>query len=90
MKDTPDFIAQKQYEIFMSKPLEERVLLNLDLSAWVWQMTFLRLKRENPHLPDVEIRILRFIEYYDKEFSPEQIQEISEKMRRYTVDEVLA
>ncbi len=51
---------------------------------------FLRLKRENPHLPDVEIRILRFIEYYGTEFSPEQIQEISAKMRQYPDPEILA
>ncbi len=87
MQDTPDFIAQKQYEIFMSKPLEERVLLNLDVSAWVWQMTFLRLKQAYPHLPDVEIRVLRFMEYYGKEFSTEQQTEISEKMRTYGDDE---
>lgn len=89
MKDTPDFIAQKQYEIFMSKPLKERVLMNLEVSVWVWNMTFLRLKRENPHLSDAEIRILRFIEYYGKEFSPAQIEEISLEMRKWTKNELI-
>lgn len=80
MKDTPDFIYNKQFEIFNSKPLKERFLLNLELTEFVRAMTVKRILRIKPDLSENDLKIEVFRQTYSEYFTEKQKEIISKSL----------
>ncbi len=76
MTDTPEYIYAKQFEIFYSKSLKERFLMNLELSEFVRETSRRRIKRQNPNFSDLEVKQEVFRQSYTDEFSREQMNQI--------------
>jgi len=76
MYDTSEEIYDKQFEIFMKKPLKERFLLNLDLTEFIIEMTKKRIKAKNKDISERNLKIEFFKEFYAEDFTKEEINEI--------------
>lgn len=76
MTDTPEYIYNKQFEIFYSKPLKERFLMNLELSEFVRETTRRRIKRQHPDFSEMEIKQEVFRQFYADTFTQEQMSRI--------------
>ncbi len=76
MYDTSEEIYDKQFEIFMKKPLKERFLLNLDLTEFIIEMTKKRIKAKNKDISEKNLKIEFFKEFYAEDFTEEEINEI--------------
>lgn len=76
MYDTSEEIYDKQFEIFMKKPLKERFLLNLDLTEFIIEMTKKRIKAKNKDISERNLKIEFFKEFYAEDFTEEEINEI--------------
>ncbi len=84
MKDTPDFIAQKQFEIIKAKSVRERFEIFDGMMSFVRQMAIKRIKRRLGN--DVSDAILKYElikEYYGDELSEAQMQEIREGILKF-------
>ncbi|RYU93007.1 hypothetical protein [Emticicia agri] len=84
MTDTPDFIAQKQFEINRAKTVRERFEIFDGMMSFVRQMTIKRIKRRLGN--DVSDAILKYElikEYYGNELNETQLQEIRERLLKY-------
>lgn len=79
MIDTTEYIYRKQFEIFYIKPLKERFMLNLELSEFVRETSRRRIKRENPHFSEMEIKQEVFRQFYADTFTKEQMNRIFKK-----------
>ncbi len=76
MTDTPEYIYNKQFEIFYSKTLKERFLMNLELSEFVIETSRRRIKRLCPHYSKMEIKQEVFRQLYGDYFTREQMNMI--------------
>jgi hypothetical protein len=57
--DTPEAISRLQQKIWMDKPIEERIVLSLQMIDDARSMQIHGLKMRNPHWTDEDIRIFR-------------------------------
>ena len=76
MRDTPDYIRKKQIEIILSKPMNERLRMTLDMIDFARETTRRLIKREHPEFTDVEVNIELFRRTYKNDFTPEEMQNI--------------
>lgn len=84
MTDTPDFIAQKQFEIIKAKSVRERFEIFDGMMSFVRQMAIKRIKRRLGN--DISDAILKYElikEYYGNELSEAQMQEIREGILKF-------
>jgi hypothetical protein len=79
--DTPKEIDQKQMEIFFSRPLKERIRLNFELSDFIREMARRRILRRSPGMPEYEMKAALFQEFYQSEFSDEDMERICAKLK---------
>lgn len=83
MTDTPDFIRKKQIEIFLSKSESDRWLLGLGMIDEVWHSVKNRILMENPSFTQAEIMVELFKQYYKKDFSVNQLNQITQKLLHF-------
>lgn len=76
MTDTPEYIFNKQFEIFFSKPLKERLLMNFEMTEFVREATRRRIKRNHPEYSELDIKIEMFKQFYSDYFSVQQLNSI--------------
>jgi hypothetical protein len=88
MTDTPDFIYQKQFEIIFSKPIKERFLMGFDMIESVRSMVENSIRRENPTMSALDVRIAVFKRYYVNDFSPTQLEKIATAFAAYLTPNV--
>jgi len=69
MKDTPDYILQKQLEIIRPKSIEERVQMTFDMVQFVHDMADMRVKRKMPNISKRDLVAQRFMEICERDFS---------------------
>ena len=77
MKDTPDFILQKQFDIIYKKTNLEKLQITTSLMQLSFDMAYNLIKRQNPTFSDREIVAKRFEMMYNKEFSEEEMKRIT-------------
>lgn len=83
MQDTSDFIRRKQFEIIYAKPLNERVLMALQLMENAIFMANNRIRRQNPDFSEIDVKIQRVKEFYSDSFTKEQFVQIEKGMRAF-------
>jgi hypothetical protein len=81
--DTPDHIRRKQLEIIGNKTPEERFLLGCKTIDDVRAMVENSIRRENPGISEIDLKIAVFKRYYKKDFSEEEIEKITASMRAF-------
>jgi len=80
MNDTPLHVAQKQYEIHISKPLQERFKMAFSLTELSRKIILNQLKQQNPSLTESELCIELFKICYKDSFDEEKMQNIISDM----------
>lgn len=65
MNDTPDYIIKKQFEIIMSKPLRERILMTFDMIEFARKCVENRIRSMNPAISDIDLKITVFNIFYE-------------------------
>jgi hypothetical protein len=81
MTDTPDFIAQKQFEINRSKTVRERFEIFDGMMSFVRQMTIIRIKKRlGNEISEAQLKYEIIKEYYGNELSTIQLEEIKHKL----------
>ena len=83
MNDTPDFIARKQVEIVLSKPISQRLQLLNDTIQHGRQLARNRLLAHNSALSEAEIKFLLITEYYGDVFNAAQLAEIDRQLTQW-------
>jgi hypothetical protein len=83
MTDTPRFIYQKQFDIIFSKPPQERFLMGFEMMDSVRQIVENSIRRQNPTISDIDIRIAVFKQYYQNDFPPSQLEKIAQAFMDY-------
>ena len=78
MTDTPDYIRQKQREIWLAKPIEERMRLGLDLIQEVNEQIEDRIRTQNPNFTEGEIRAEFIRQMYKNDLSPEYLEAVTQ------------
>jgi hypothetical protein len=80
MKDTPDFIMKKQFEIVMSKPIAQRLLITDEMIGLSRKLAIQRIKSQYPDLPEAHLKFLLIKEYYQNDLPPQQLDDIKHKL----------
>ncbi len=76
MTDTPPEILKKQFEIFFSKPIQERFRMQIEMmESSVRQAKSLLMKRF-PSLSEKELNVEFFKFYYRDSFSNDEMEKI--------------
>ncbi|MFH0865791.1 MAG: hypothetical protein V1904_06330 [Bacteroidota bacterium] len=81
MKDTPDHIIKKQFEIIYSKPIKERFLMTFDMIEFARKQAENNIRSKNPLINDTDLMIAVFILFYDKDLPVQTKNNILNKMR---------
>ncbi len=82
MRDTPDHIRKKQIEIILSKPMNERLRMTLDMIDFARETTHRLIKRQHPEFTDLEVKVELFRRTYKNDFTPEEMDRIVTWMKR--------
>ena len=83
MTDTPEFIIDKQIEIYLSKPESERWRIGLGLIDAVYYSIKNQIIAENPHFTNGEVMAALFNRYYVNEFAPAELEKITQSILNY-------
>ena len=76
MTDTPDFIAQKQFEIVMRKSVAQRLSLTDAMIRQSRQLAISRIKKTHPDCSEQELKYLIIKEYYAEDLGPERLNDL--------------
>jgi len=76
--DTPEYIRQKQHEIWLAKPIEERMRLGLELIQEVNEQIEDRIRTQNPTFTEGEIRAEFIRQMYKDDLSPEYLEAVTQ------------
>lgn len=76
MTDTPDFIAQKQFEIVMRKSVAQRLLLTDAMIRQSRRLAITRIKKAHPDCSEQELKYLIIKEYYAEDLGPERLNDL--------------
>ena len=80
MNDTPDFIAQKQFDIIYAKPVLERFKILDDMVRFTRQQTVNRITARLPNLTQNQLKYEIIKEYYGQEIGDLQLKEIHDAL----------
>ena len=88
MNDTTPEAHKKQLEIIMSKTLQERFMMGLEMVDSVYTMVSNSIRQQNPNLSPAELQVAIFKRYYRKDFSPELLERICQSMRQFWAQKI--
>ena len=83
MTDTPDFVYQKQFDIIFSKTPRERFLMGFEMMDSVRQIVENSIRKHNPTISEIDIRVAVFKRYYQNDFSPQELEKIAKAFTAY-------
>ncbi len=83
MNDTPKYILEKQFEIVMEKPLQERVRNLFEMTELSRRIIRNRIEANNPDIPEVELNIELFKAFYRSDFDDHSLNQIADSMKRF-------
>ena len=76
MTDTSEDARQKQREIILSKTVQERLVMGLQMMEDVRQIVLNSIRIKNPGISEVDLKIEFVKRYYKNDFSPERLADI--------------
>ena len=76
MKDTPDHILQKQFDIIFQKSNLEKLEMSLEMISLSYNMAYQLMKKQNPDLSHRQIIARRFEMMHGSDFSKEEKERI--------------
>lgn len=74
MNDTSPKILQKQFEIYQSKSLEEKLRMTTEMMDYGVNQTIATLKKWYPKKSKIEIQLEFFKLYYREDFNAEKME----------------
>lgn len=77
MKDTPDYVLKKQFEIISKQSNSKKLMKSLDLIKLSHEMAYQLIKKQNPELSHRQIIAKRFNMIYRKEFNQQELSRIT-------------
>lgn len=83
MNDTPPEIRQKQIEMFLKKTPRERFLIGADLIDAGRIIMISNIKKDNPGISDLEVKIEVTKRCYSRDFQPAEMEKIIQSMINY-------
>ena len=83
MNDTPKHILEKQFEIVMEKPLNERVKDLFEMTELSRRIVQNSIEVNNPDIPEVELKVELFKTFYRSDFDDHSLNQIVDSMRRF-------
>lgn len=83
MNDTPKYILEKQFEIVMAKPLNERVKDLFEMTELSRRIIRNRIEANNPDIPEVELKVELFKAFYRSDFDDYSLNQIVDSMKRF-------
>lgn len=82
MNDTPDYIREKQIEIFNSLDVSNKLVMALQLMEDGRHLIESGVRSEYPGISDIDCKIETFRRMYRYDFTEEQFQEIFAAFRK--------
>ena len=82
MTDTPDHIHRKQLEILLSKSIEERFLMGLEMMEEVRQIVRNSIRLQNPGISEKSITMEFIRRYYKNDLSTEYLEDVMRWMEQ--------
>ncbi len=83
MNDTPKYILEKQFEIVMEKPLNERVKDLFEMTELSRKIIRNRIETNNPDIPEVDLKVELFKAFYRSDFDDHLLSQIVDSMKRF-------
>ncbi len=83
MFDTSQNIQQKQSEIFLAKPVWQRLLIGLETIDFGYKIAETGIVLENPAILESKLKTLLFKRFYSGQFSDQKEKIIIEKIILY-------
>jgi hypothetical protein len=80
MLDTTEEIQQKQYDIIMSKSMEERLLIGFATVDFARAIAESSIRQANPGISAADLKIAVFKRFYSNQFSEEVMDKIIASM----------
>lgn len=76
MEDTPTHIHQKQLEIILSKTMQERLAMGLQMMEDTRLIVMRGIRQQNPGISETEVKIEFIKRYYKDDFTPEYMEDV--------------
>ncbi|OYT13419.1 MAG: hypothetical protein B6I19_05195 [Bacteroidetes bacterium 4572_114] len=76
MLDTPKNIQKKQFEILMSKSMEERLIIGLETIDFAMTIAESSIKQEHPGISETDLKIALLKRFYSNQFTTETLNKI--------------
>ncbi len=83
MNDTPEHIRRKQFEIYMAKPLSERIKGVFEMTELSRSIIRNQIKLKNPDISEIDLKIELFKTFYRSDFDKITLDEIADQMRKF-------
>ena len=85
MQDTPQYIIDKQREIFNNKTSSERFSIGAQLIEDGWAIVESDIKHNNPGITYPDLRAAMFRRIYVEHFDAEELNTIAEGIKNYHI-----
>ena len=82
MNDTTPEARKKQIEVILSKSMQERLLMGLEMMEEMRQITLNSIRLKNPGISETELKVEFVKRYYSKDFTPEKLADIISWLRK--------
>ena len=76
MLDTPDNIQKIQFDILMSKSMEERFIIGLETIDFAISIAESSIKQSNPGISEIDLKIALLKRFYSNQFTTEVLDKI--------------
>ena len=76
MLDTPENIQKKQFEILMSKSMEERLIIGLETIDFAMAIAESSIKQDYPGISKTDLKIALLKRFYSNQFTAETLDKI--------------
>jgi len=81
MNDTPKYILEKQFEIWMAKPLKERLDSLFEMTELSREIIRGRIKTRNPDISEADLKVELFKAFYRSDFDPGSLDKIGKYLK---------
>jgi hypothetical protein len=82
MNDTSEHMRKKQAEIMLAMTPYERFMQGIEMIEYVRTIAENSIRRQNPGISPLDLKIEMFRKYYKTDFPADQIKEIENWMRK--------
>ena len=76
MNDSTPEMWKKQHELMLAMPMKQRFMEDIDMTEFTRKLMATDVRRQNPGVSELELKIEVFKGYYEDEFTEEQLNDI--------------